>query len=135
MSGAAYGWPNGNRAAVAVTFDVDAESGVLGDVPEAATRLGVMTHQAYGPRAGLPRLLRILERQHVTATFFVPGLTADLHPDAIRAIRDAGHEIAHHGYLHERVTGANEEQEEGFLLRGIDALGMVRIGDPIELLD
>lgn len=120
-----YRWPSGNRAAVAVTFDVDAESGVLGDAPGAASRLSVMTHQAYGPRAGLPRLLRILERRGLRATFFVPGFTADRHPDAIRAIVDAGHEIGHHGYLHERVTGATEEQERSYLRRGLESLELV----------
>jgi peptidoglycan/xylan/chitin deacetylase (PgdA/CDA1 family) len=117
-----YPWPGGHRAVVAITFDVDAETGVLGDFPQASSRLGVMTHQAYGPRSGVPRILRILERHGVRATFFVPGMTAELHPDAVRAIRDAGHEIAHHGYMHERVIGATEEQEEGFLLRGLEAL-------------
>lgn len=123
--GATYPWPSGHRAAVAVTFDVDAESGVLGEAPEAAVRLGVMTHQAYGPRTGLPRLLAILERLQIRATFFVPGLTAVLHPDAVRAIRDAGHEIAHHGYAHERVTRLTEEGEEQALLRGLEALEQV----------
>ena len=125
-----YEWPNRNRAAVAVTFDVDAESGVLGDVPQAASRLSVMTHQAYGPRTGVPRLLRILERRGIRATFFVPGFTADRHPDAIRAIVDAGHEIGHHGYLHERVTGATEEQERSFLRRGLESLERITRARP-----
>lgn len=120
-----YAWPDGHRAAVMISFDVDAESGVLGDHRQASSRLSVMTHQAYGPRSGVPRILRILERHGVRATFFVPGMTADLHPDAVCAIRDGGHEIAHHGYMHERVTGATEEQEEGFLLRGLEALDRV----------
>lgn len=122
MEEAQYPWPEGHRAAVTVTFDVDAESGVLGEHPQAASRLSVMTHQGYGPRSGVPRILRILEGNGVRATFFVPGMTAELHPDAVRGIRDAGHEIAHHGYMHERVTRATEEQEESFLLRGLDAL-------------
>jgi peptidoglycan-N-acetylglucosamine deacetylase len=58
-------------------------------------------------------------------------MTAELHPDAVRAIRDAGHEIAHHGYMHERVTGATEEQEEGFLLRGLEALERIAEVRPV----
>ena len=77
-----------------------------------------MTHQAYGPRTGVPRLLRLLERRAVPATFFVPGYTAERWPDAVRAIRDAGHEIAHHGYLHESSRGATPAEEEARLLRG-----------------
>ena len=69
-------WPNGSRAAAAFTFDVDAESCVLAHDPAASSRMSLMTHQAYGPRVGVPRLLRLLERQGVTATFFVPGFTA-----------------------------------------------------------
>ncbi len=122
---AAFRWPNGVRAAAAVTFDVDAESAILADAPEAASRLSVMTHQAYGPRTGAPRLLRILERQGIRATFFVPGHTADRFPDAVRAIRDAGHEIGHHGYCHEPVFRASAAEEEAYLLRGLDALDRV----------
>ena len=118
-------WPAGYRAAAAITFDVDAESAILADHPEAAARLTVMSHQAYGPRVGVPRLLRILERRGLRATFFVPGYTADRHPDAVRAIRDAGHEIGHHGYLHEPLFRATAEEEEGYLLRGLDALDRV----------
>ncbi len=123
--GAGFRWPDGFRAAAALSFDVDAESAILADHPEAASRLSVMTHQAYGPRTGVPRLLRILERRGLRGTFFVPGYTADRHPDAVRAIRDGGHEIGHHGYLHEPVFRATAEQEEGYLLRGLEALDRV----------
>jgi len=123
--GGAFRWPAEYRAAAAFTFDVDAESAILADSPAAARRLSVMTHQAYGPLTGLPRLLRILERHGIRATFFVPGYTAERYPDVVRSIRDAGHEIGHHGYLHEPVTDLSPEAEERALLRGLDALDRV----------
>jgi len=118
-----FAWPAGKRAAACFTFDVDAESPILFDRPESAAWLDVMSHQAYGPRSGVPRLLRVLDRQGIRATFFVPGYTAERWPDAIRAIRDAGHEIGHHGYLHEGARSAPDaETEERRLLRGLEAL-------------
>jgi peptidoglycan/xylan/chitin deacetylase (PgdA/CDA1 family) len=118
-----FSWPQGKRAAACFTFDMDAESPILFDHPESAGWLDVMSHQAYGPRTGGPRLLRVLDRQGIRATFFVPGYTAERWPDAIRAIRDAGHEIGHHGYLHEGSRSAPDgETEERRLLRGLEAL-------------
>ena len=128
---AGFHWPDGIRAAAAFTFDVDAESGVLAADPSAARRASVMSHQAYGPRTGLPRLLRLLDRQRIRATFFVPGYTAERWPDAIRSIRDAGHEIGHHGYLHEQVAGLDPEVEERLLVRGLEALDSVAGVRPI----
>ena len=124
-SPAGFRWPAGVRAAACFTFDLDAESVILFDRPEARTWLDVMTHQAYGPRTGVPRLLRLLDRRGVRATFFVPGYTAERWPEAARSIRDAGHEIAHHGYLHESGRGADEAMEEARLLRGLEALDAV----------
>lgn len=114
--------PDGFRAAAVLTFDVDAESSVLFDAPEARERLSIMSHQAYGPRVGVPRILRILRRHGVRATFFVPGFTADRYPDVIRAIVEDGHEVAHHGYAHESVSSLTLEHEEEILVRGVDAL-------------
>ena len=123
---AGFAWPAGKRAAACFTFDVDAESPILFDHPEAAGWLDVMSHQAYGPRTGVPRLLRLLDRQAIRATFFVPGYTAERWPAVVRAIRDAGHEIGHHGYLHEGARSAPDlETEERRLLRGLEALDMV----------
>lgn len=123
---AGFSWPDGKRAAACFTFDVDAESPILFEHPEAAGWLDVMSHQAYGPRTGVPRLLRLLERQHIRATFFVPGYTAERWPAVVRAIRDAGHEIGHHGYLHEGAHSAPDlETEKRWLLRGLEALDAV----------
>ena len=115
-------WPEGVQAAAAFTFDVDAESCVLAHDPAASSRMSLMSHQSYGPRVGVHRILRLLERQGVRATFFVPGFTADCWPDSVCAIRDAGHEIAHHGYLHEPMQGITADQEAAYLDRGLEAL-------------
>jgi peptidoglycan/xylan/chitin deacetylase (PgdA/CDA1 family) len=110
---------------VALTFDVDAESVMLSAGPSHAQRPSLMSHQRYGPSVGVPRILRILAERGVRATFFVPGYTAEQHPDAIAAIRDGGHEIAHHGYLHELLTGSGERAEREYLERGLAALDKV----------
>lgn len=115
-------WPEGRRGAVAVTFDVDAESAVLAVDPGYERRPSLMSHQRYGPLVGVPRILDLLEGKGIPATFFVPGATADRHPDAVAAIAAAGHELAHHGYLHEPLVGRSEAEERGFLERGLEAL-------------
>jgi peptidoglycan-N-acetylglucosamine deacetylase len=122
---AGFRWPDGIRAAACFTFDLDAESPILFEHPESADWLDVMTHQAFGPRTGVPRILRLLERRGIRATFFVPGFTAERWPDTVRAVRDAGHEIAHHGYLHEWSRGVTPEVEEARLIRGLDALDRI----------
>ena len=121
-----FSWPAGYRAAAVFSFDVDAESAILFEHPETAGWLDVMSHQAYGPRTGLSRILRVLDRQQVRATFFVPGYSAERWPDEVRAVRDAGHEIGHHGYLHEGAHSAPDEAtEERRLVRGLEALDSV----------
>jgi len=118
-------WPDGRRAAACFTFDVDGESAVLSTHPQAASRMSVMSHQAYGPLVGVPRLLDLLERHSVRATFFVPGFTAHRYPDVVRAIAAAGHEIGHHGYLHEPLIDVEPDAEAAILDRGLDALAEV----------
>jgi peptidoglycan/xylan/chitin deacetylase (PgdA/CDA1 family) len=105
---------------VALTFDFDAESAWLGsmktDTPSALSR------GAYGATEGVPRMLALLDRYQVPATFFIPGDTADRHPQQTRAIAAAGHELGHHGYLHEPPTELTEAEERLMLQRGFDAL-------------
>lgn len=116
------GWPDGAQCAVAFTFDVDAESPVLAVRPDLADRMTTMSQQAYGPEAGVPRLLRVLEDCQVRSTFFVPGYTARRYPEAITAIAAGGHEIAHHGYLHEPLAGKTLDEEAALLDQGLEAL-------------
>lgn len=47
-----------------------------------------------------PRILEILDRFGVPATFFMLGSRAEAHPDLVRQVADAGHEVGVHGYRH-----------------------------------
>ncbi len=118
----AFRWPEGMQSAAAFTFDVDAESAVLWNAPETANRMSVMSHQAYGPLVGVPRLLRMLDHHQIRSTFFVPGYTAHRYPGIVRDIVTAGHEIAHHGYLHEQPSALSRDAQIVNLDRGLDAL-------------
>ncbi len=123
MTGAhGIGWPNGAQCAAAFTFDVDAETPLLAVRPELADRMTTISQQAYGPETGVPRLLQVLEDCGVRGTFFVPGYTARRYPAAIKAIAAGGHELAHHGYLHEPLAGKTMDEEAALLDQGLSAL-------------
>lgn len=124
-------WPEGKVAAAAFTFDVDAESAILWGNAAVGARMSVMSHQAYGPLVGVPRILDLLERHQISSTFFVPGHTAHRYPEAVRAIVAAGHEIAHHGYLHEQPTALTLDEEIEALDRGLEALAEVAGVTPV----
>lgn len=105
---------------VCVSFDFDAISLWLGTFRMATPT--PVSRGEYGARVGLPRVLGLLERMGVPATFFVPGHTAQTYPAEVRAIRAAGHELGAHGYLHERFPALEPEQEEQVLARSVSAL-------------
>ena len=82
--------------AVFLSVNFDAEAYDLRSTSE--DRLfGRFSYGRYGVRAGLPRLLAMLERRSIRATVFAAASDVQRHPDAIRALRDAGHEIASRG--------------------------------------
>ncbi len=111
-----YEWPDGNRCAVVLSFDVDAESGYVFREPrKAAQQLGEMEERAFGPRTGLPRILRLLEQERLRASFFVPGYTLARYTDRIKAIQAAGHELGGHGNVHETLDQLDEYQEAAVL--------------------
>lgn len=115
-------WPGTARAAVSLTFDVDAEAGWLGEGDEYRRRLTILSEGRYGVTRGLPRILDLLRRYDIPATFFVPGYTAEQHPGVVELLLDAGHEIAHHGYLHLRSDKVSPQQQIDEIDRGTDAL-------------
>jgi peptidoglycan-N-acetylglucosamine deacetylase len=85
---------------VCLTFDVDAEAGLGAELTTSRHRLGTLTEHEFSVRRGLPRIVELLGEHGLRGTFYVPGATAQRYPEAIRALVDAGHEIAHHGHHH-----------------------------------
>jgi len=123
------GTPENHRLIVALTFDFDAESYWVG--PAKMTSPSAISRGSYGANEGIPRILRLLEKYDLRATFFIPGYTAEQHREEVRAIVQAGHEIGHHGYLHEPPNLLDREQEEIMLRKGTEALEKVTGRRPV----
>lgn len=116
-----YRWPEGYRCAVALTFDVDAESALVFREPEKAARsLAGMEERRFGVRTGIPRILRLLDRYGLRGTFYVPGYTIVHHTASIESIRDAGHELGAHGNVHESLDTLTDEREAAVLNEQLD---------------
>jgi peptidoglycan-N-acetylglucosamine deacetylase len=120
-------WLGSGAALAVLSFDVDAESPILAQGRRYADHAMVMTHQAYGPLVGVPRLLRLLEEFGITATFFVPGLTADRYPQTVETIAAAGHEVGHHSYSHRSPVDLGAQGEREDFERALAALDRVGV--------
>jgi peptidoglycan-N-acetylglucosamine deacetylase len=115
-------WPGGARCAVALSFDSDHETNELRD---GGTSIGRMSWGQYGNRVGVPRILATLSKADVRATFFVPAVTALLHPDEQRRVTAEGHEIGLHGWIHEVNSSLSEADERELHLRAADTIERV----------
>ncbi len=120
-------WKNGARCAIALSFDSDHETSELRD---GGASIGRMSWGQYGNRVGVPRILSLLDRHGVKATFYVPAVVALLHPDEQRRIVAEGHEIGIHGWIHEFNSGLACEAERDLMLRSADALEKVGLYRP-----
>jgi peptidoglycan/xylan/chitin deacetylase (PgdA/CDA1 family) len=105
-----------------LSFDVDAETPILVEGRRYGENAGVMSHQAYGPLVGVPRILDLLAEYSLPATFFVPGLTAERYPQTLERILEAGHEIGHHSYAHFSPIDQDEAAERADFERALAAL-------------
>ncbi len=114
-------WPQNARVAVGLSFDVDNESYLLAAGQTSPTTLSAAD---FGAQAGLPRILELLDRHNVPATFFIPAVSAMLHPEMIPSIMKRGrHEIGVHGWIHESPPALGSAAEEERLLgQAIDYL-------------
>jgi peptidoglycan-N-acetylglucosamine deacetylase len=121
-------WKNGACCAVALSFDCDHETAELGAGQSAVGRLA---WGEFGRRVGVPRILSVLKRHNVPATFFVPAVTALIDPDESRRIRDDGHEIGIHGWIHENTSLLARDDERELLMRARDTLAGITGIEPV----
>jgi peptidoglycan-N-acetylglucosamine deacetylase len=110
---------------VAVTVDVDGEAGLPDGGRGWEHRLSSRSERAYGLARGLPRVLGVLAEFEAPATFYVPGVTAERHPDEVRAVLAARHEVGHHGHTHRRPDRLGAHQQRGEIELGLEALASV----------
>jgi peptidoglycan/xylan/chitin deacetylase (PgdA/CDA1 family) len=123
-------WKDGARCAVALSFDADHETFEMGSGGQA---IGRLAWGEFGRRVGVPRILALLERHAVPATFFVPAVSALIDPGEPRRIAAAGHEIGVHGWIHENNSLLDYETERGLMLRARDTLARLSGRDPVGL--
>jgi peptidoglycan/xylan/chitin deacetylase (PgdA/CDA1 family) len=117
-----FPWPNGARCALFPAFDVDAETAWISGDPANARRLVTLSYGGYEARVGVPKILELLARYGIKATFFVPGWVAEAHTAMCESIVAAGHEIGHHGYLHWRPEPGKTAEMTEEIDRGLEAL-------------
>jgi len=107
------------RLTVALTFDGDAISDAVrrGDPPVK------LSHGEFGVRVGIPRLLDLLEREAIPATWFMPGHTVETWPAVSRGIAERGHELGCHGWYHEDFSALSAKDQRAILKRAFAAVG------------
>lgn len=113
-------FPEGKRYAICLTFDFDAIALWIGSF--GLKTPGYLSRGEFGVRVGVPRILSLLDKYGIKSTWFVPGHTAETFPQQVKEVFKRGHEIAHHGYLHENISRLSLEEECEVIQRGLKAL-------------
>ena len=114
-------WKNGARCAVCLTFDIDGESLWHSRDPELGNRPIHNSMGAYGPKVGVPRILRLLNKYNLPACFFIVATTAKKWNEMTQSVIHAGHEIGYHGLDHEKpYLINNKRKEENCLIKALD---------------
>ena len=121
-------WKGGAQAAVALSFDSDHETIELRN---GGKSFGRLSQGQFGARAGMPRILSMLARHEVPATFFMPAVSALIHPDEARAVVEAGHEIGIHSWIHEFNSRLGYQAERDLAFRARDTLERVSGQRPV----
>lgn len=111
-------WPSGARCAVSITFDMDSDSILYLAHPDRADKLVSTRSWLQYDQVAVPRILEIYRRFGLRQTFFVPAWCIERYPRTVELMLKDGHEIAHHGYMHEHPNEQTREGELGWLQRG-----------------
>jgi peptidoglycan-N-acetylglucosamine deacetylase len=112
-------WPNGAACAVTLTFDNFGESLDLLRYGHAG---GANADGVYSPRRGIQRTLDLLDRYSIKATFFLEGWNVRKYGSLAKEIVDQGHEVAAHGWMHERWNELDRNRERELIDRTTQAI-------------
>ena len=107
------------RNTVCLTFDFDALSVWFG---YERTTPAMLARGEYGARVGVPRVLELLDRHGIRATFFVPGHTVESFPQETESILERSHELAHHSYAHVDPPQQSRDEERADMERALAVL-------------
>src|SRR5690625_4875536 len=101
---------------------MDSDSILHLDYPDSAdNRITTFSWLQYD-KVAIPRILDIFKQYDIKQTFFVPAWCIEQYPETVELIQEAGHEIAHHGYLHEHPNSLTKEEERYWLQRSTDVI-------------
>jgi peptidoglycan/xylan/chitin deacetylase (PgdA/CDA1 family) len=116
-----YTWPNQKKCAVAISFDFDGETPFMWrNRKKDCSGIGEFEQRLFGPRQAIYRILELLNKWDIQATFFIPGYIAEQYPKAIEEIHRNNHEIGLHGYVHERVDELNPDEIEETVTKSME---------------
>ena len=118
-------WPNGAKASVMISINLDAEYFWLSLSPDSIHHPKTLSMGEYGPNRGLERLLDVLDNFDLKATFFVPGRVAEVYPNQLLEIVKRGHEIGNHGYTHANFGLLTKNEQRNEIINGNDAIKKV----------
>ena len=110
------------RILIGYGVDLDAAAGWLNTTDGSPANPTNISRGIFGATTGLERLLSLFARHSIKATFFTPAHTLESFPSQMARVRDAGHEIALHGYTHEHPSQLTRGQECDVLQRSIEVL-------------
>ena len=114
-------WPGAAQVAVLLSFDVDNET--VQGLRTGGFSIGPLSQGEYGARVALPRVVRLLDRENIPATFFFPAWSLKLAPEQADVINASDlHEIGVHGWIHELNTVLDGPTEERLLVQALDAI-------------
>ena len=104
---------------VFLSVDFDADSAERYYYPHSLVKI---SKAQFGLNVGLERLLNLLQKYNLKVTFFIPGWVAENYPDRVFEIVQDGHEIALHGYRHEKLDELSYREEVYVLETGYNIL-------------
>jgi allantoinase len=127
-------WPHNAKIVVSffVAFEAFEKSSQYrrheGDKPDYAS----LAYGEYGGKAGIWRIMDVLERNGVRGTIDTNGRIAEDFPEALKALHDAGHEIVGHGWVNDTaLSSLDAQQEKALIRRTLDAIASVTGKRPV----